>query len=85
MEYTQEELDAERLRMTLAINTFSAEREELERRHGKVWSTAELGTDFEVVGFAAPFIVVKRRDNGEVGSLEFQHMPRYYFKYRKDE
>lgn len=46
---------------------------------GQRWDTAELQRDFEVLGFAAPFVVVKRRSDGVVGSLEFTHSPRVYF------
>lgn len=60
------------------------ERAILEARHGRVWSTKELGTDFEVIGFMAPLVVVKNRTTGEKGSLEFQASPRYYFNWVKD-
>jgi hypothetical protein len=46
---------------------------------GQTWTTAELQRDFEVTGFAAPFVVVKRRSDGKVGSLEFTASPRTYF------
>lgn len=36
-----------------------------------VWDTAELQRDFEVSGFLAPFVVVKRRSDDVVGSLQF--------------
>lgn len=48
------------------------------------WSTDELISDFEVIGFAAPFVVVKRRSDGVKGSLEFTHSPRVYFGWRPD-
>jgi hypothetical protein len=51
---------------------------------GQRWATAELRRDFEVLGFAAPFVVVKRRSDGQVGSLEFTHSPRVYFAFRPD-
>jgi hypothetical protein len=57
---------------------------ELEERYGKVWSSTELRADFEVVGFMAPLVVVKERKTGKMGSLEFQHMPRFYFNYVPD-
>jgi hypothetical protein len=46
---------------------------------GQTWTTAELQADFEVTGFAAPFVVVVRRSDGAKGSLEFTHSPRRYF------
>ena len=56
-------------------------REALEARYGQVWSTAQLTTDFEVIGFAAPLVVVRRKSDGVKGSLEFQPNPRMYFNF----
>ena len=66
------------------INAVSAERPVLEARHGRVWNASELANDFVVVGFAAPFAVVRRKADNHVGSLLFQHHPRYYFAFKKD-
>ncbi len=57
---------------------------ELERLHGRTWDTKELAADFEVMGFMAPLVVARRRTDGKVGSLEFQHHPRLYFNWRED-
>lgn len=62
----------------------AADRAEAEKRYGKVWNTEELKADFEVKGFAAPFIVVKRRSDGKMGSMEFQHSPRFYYSFVED-
>ncbi len=51
---------------------------------GQTWDTAALQRDFEVTGFAAPFVVVRRRSDGAVGSLEFTHSPRIYIGWRAD-
>ena len=48
------------------------------------WDTRELARDFEVIGFMAPFVVVKRKSDGAKGSLEFTHNPRWYFNFVKD-
>ena len=56
-------------------------REALEACYGQVWDTAELTTDFEVIGFAAPLVVVRRRADAVKGSLEFQPHPRLYFNF----
>lgn len=58
-------------------------REALEARYGPVWDTAELTKDFEVIGFAAPLIVVRRKSDGKKGSLEFQPHPRLYFNFEE--
>lgn len=49
------------------------------------WTTAELQEEFEVLSFAAPFVVVKRKSDGALGSLEFTHSPRIYFGWREHE
>ena len=66
------------------INSDPGFREALEAKHGQVWDTQELSKDFEVLGFMAPFVVVKRKSDGVKGSLMFQHSPRFYFSFTKD-
>lgn len=46
---------------------------------GQTWTTAELRRDFEVTGFAAPFVFVTRRSDGQKGSLELTCSPHVYF------
>jgi hypothetical protein len=48
------------------------------------WTTDELRNDFEVIGFAAPFVVVRRKADGVKGSMEFTHSPRFYFGFTPD-
>jgi hypothetical protein len=52
---------------------------------GQRWTTDELRAEFEVIGFAAPFVAVKRRSDGQRGSLEFVHSPRVYFGFVPDD
>jgi hypothetical protein len=68
----------------IAINSEPGSRESLESQYGKVWDTQEMGADFEVIGFLAPFIVVRRKCDGCKGSLEFQHHPRFYSNFLLD-
>lgn len=51
---------------------------------GPVWTTAEMTFEFEALGFAAPFVVVRHRESGREGMLEFIHQPRVYFDSRGD-
>jgi len=75
-----EALRRERL---VEINAEPGSREALEAKYGQVWDTNELAESFEVVGFLAPYVVVKRRADGVKGSLEFQHgPPRLYFNFQ---
>lgn len=66
------------------LNLEPGSREALENQHGQVWNTDELAEEFEPLGFLAPFIVVRRRNDGRKGSLEFQHSPRFYFNFQHD-
>ena len=63
------------------INLEPGSREPLEVRYGQVWDTDQLTNDFEVTGFMAPLVVVRRKSDGVLGSLEFQHHPRLYFNF----
>lgn len=66
------------------INTAPTGREMLEARYGQVWDPDELARDFTVEGFLAPFVVVVRKRDGQLGSLEFQHHQRVYFNFVPD-
>jgi len=59
------------------------ERSKLEAREGQVWTTDEVGEDFEIIGFAAPMVVARRKSDGVKGTLFFQHEPRFYFGWQK--
>ena len=63
------------------INAQPGSREALEAQYGEVWNTNELSDDFDVIGFAAPLVVVRRKADSKKGSLEFQHNPRFYFNF----
>ena len=67
------------------INAQPGTRETLEAKYGKVWTTDELAEEFEVIGFMAPLVVVRRKLDGMKGSLEFQHDPRFYFDFQAHE
>lgn len=66
------------------INAEPGSREALEATYGQVWDTQQLRDDFEVIGFMAPLVVVRRTADGVKGSLEFQHNPRLYFNFVAD-
>lgn len=57
-------------------------KQELLETYDKVWNTEEMTKEFEVDGFLAPYVVVKRRSDGVKGTLEFTHMPRFYFDFQ---
>ena len=73
-----------RRRRAFELNRRAVSREELQAHYGQVWAPEELAKDFEVVGFAAPYVVVRRKQGRIMGSLEFQHHPRFYFNLEAD-
>lgn len=48
----------------------------------KEYSTAELQEEFEVLGFSSGFCAVKRKNDGQKGSLDFGGSPRKYFNFK---
>ena len=71
-----------RRELVAEINTEPGSREYLQAQHGQVWDTNQLQEDFEVLGFMAPIIAVRRKSDGVKGSLFFQHGPRFYFNFQ---
>jgi len=68
------------------INSNPQCRESIVVAFGQAWDTAELCRDFAVEGFMAPLVVVRRKADGKVGSLFFQHgPPRLYFCWQEHE
>ena len=70
-----------RREMVKQINAVEGSREYLESKHGQVWDTSELQEEFTVLGFCAPFCIVRRKGDGAKGSVMLQHSPRYYFEF----
>ena len=48
---------------------------------GPTWDTEALQRDFDIVGFLAPFVIVRRKSDGVRGSLQFRAHPRVYFNF----
>ena len=81
--FVEDETEDFRRKRQNELNAEKASRAWLETRYGQVWTTTELGKEFEMRGFAAPYVMVKRRSDGAMGSLEFQHSPRFYFNWEE--
>jgi|TARA_R110000787_G_scaffold49013_4_gene117648 hypothetical protein len=56
-------------------------RDELLEDWPQVWGPDEFRDDFQVIGFAAPLAVVRRKKDGLRGTVLFQHNPRFYFGF----
>ena len=44
-------------------------------------TTDQMREQYEVLGFLAPFVTVRRKSDGQRGSLQFSHAPRFYFGF----
>jgi hypothetical protein len=58
------------------------DKEALELQYGKVWTKDELLADFEVIGFSAPYVLVRRLSDRKEGTMMFTHNPRFYFDFQ---
>ena len=47
----------------------------------QTWTTDEMQQEFEVMSFAAGMMFVKRKSDGQRGTLEFDGMPRVYHTF----
>jgi hypothetical protein len=66
-----------RINMSEAID-----RKAMEAKHGKVWSAAELVEEFVVTAFIGPHVVVRRKADDVVGTLEFTRRPHLFFNFQ---
>jgi len=79
-----DETETIRRQMVATINADPGSRPDLESKYGQVWDTSQLQEDFQVLGFAAPFVIVRRRSDGVRGSLMFQNSPRFYYSFQPE-
>jgi hypothetical protein len=79
-----DQTEAIRKQMVAELNSEDNAKAELEAKHGKIWTTSEMQEEFDALGFMAPFIIVRKLDTGERGSLMFTHSPRYYFSWKPE-
>ena len=57
-------------------------REDFEKAYGQVWDTTELQEDYNVSNFCYGLCFVERKSDGQMGQLDFTHMPRFYYNFR---
>ena len=67
--------------MSTSETTESTLKAELQAQYTDVLTTTEMTALYDVEGFCAPCVVVRRKSDGKRGSLEFTHMPRFYFNF----
>ena len=68
--------------MNSSLDTSAAEaKAALSLSYSDVMTTDEVREKFDVISFLAPFVMVERKSDGVKGTLEFTHMPRFYFNF----
>ena len=77
-------IDESRRVLADIIESEKLDRAALEERYGEVWDPAAWVAEFELLGFQGSVVVVRRKTDNQVGSLLFQHLPRYYFLFQAD-
>ena len=75
---------SQRKRLAAYINMKRLERDRLSERYSDIYNSDELTKNFRVESFAAPFVLVTRKEDGQRGTLLFQHHPRFYFQFKED-
>jgi len=86
MRYSREIADhTEELRRFLMkqMKDHPASHQELVNQYGadNVWTTEQVKELYEITSFMAPYCTCVRKSDGQVGSLAFQHSPRFYFNF----
>ena len=66
------------------LNAEPKGRAALELKHGQVWDTQELGRDYEVIGFLAPLVMVRRRSDAVLGTLLPRQQRRSYTNPKRE-
>jgi hypothetical protein len=58
------------------------DRQSLDAKFGKVWSAEELEQEFAVTAFIGPHVVVRRKADAVVGTLEYTRRPLLFFNFQ---
>jgi hypothetical protein len=58
------------------------DRKALEAKFGKVWSAEELERDYIVTAFIGLTVVVRRKADGVVGTMEFSNRPHLFYNFQ---
>lgn len=73
------EVEALRMQQLVAVNAEAVKPgEEVPIGH---MTTDEARERYDFIGFQAPYVVVRRKSDGQRGTLTFTHNPRYYFDF----
>jgi hypothetical protein len=58
------------------------DRKALEARHSKVWTAQELEQEFLITAFIGSSVVVRRKADDLVGTLDFTKRPHLFFNFQ---
>lgn len=56
-------------------------RPDIEREFGRVWDTQELAHEFVITSIIGSTVVVRRKSDNRVGTLQHQSNPPLYFQF----
>lgn len=56
---------------------------DLQKEYIEVMDTDEMQEKYKVVGFGGGYVVVIRKEDNKKGSLNFTHMPRFYYDFKE--
>ena len=60
----------------------SKSREVLEAQHGQIWDESEFDAEFVATAYISTTVVARRKADNQVGLLDYQNSPRFYFNWR---
>jgi hypothetical protein len=76
--------DMERRNELIRVNDRDLAKEALAKDYGEVLTTAETQEKYQILQFMAPYVLVTRLGDGKKGTLQFSHLPRYYFNFQEE-
>lgn len=72
----------DRLGRLAEITARPRSREALQAEYGQVWDTRELARGFILTSIVGLTVIVRRKVDDVVGSLDYQNEPRLYYNFR---
>ena len=70
--------------MSIKIKDYGQSQKEIANLNTEKLTTEQMQKLYQVIGFAAPFVMVRRISDNIKGSLEFGHSPRLYFNFKSE-
>lgn len=55
--------------------------EELTTLYKDVWNVEKVREEFDILSFYKSNVIVKRKKDKQLGTLDYQHSPRFYYNF----